>query len=146
MTESAEAVKPEGQAKVPGVVLFTAILNFLWSALFFFMSGVGVVGLVFGNIMGITDYVNKQMVQVSQSGNISLAVTAVFGILFFVSLVFALTFLIIGMGLLKGRSWSWYAQVALSVLGLLGFPFWTVINGVILAFFFQRPARDHFKV
>ena len=66
-------------------------------------------------------------------------------------------FLMIGVGLLRGKRYGWYFQVAMSTFGLLGLPLsflsgtffvlpiGTILNILILVFFFQPSVRDHFK-
>ena len=52
----------------------------------------------------------------------------------------------LGVALLKARKVAWITQVVLGVIGLLGFPLWTILNGVILIFFFRPAVRDRFQV
>ena len=133
-------------AKTPGIVIFVAILNFISVAFFLFLSIVALVALIFGNVMGIYDALSKQIAQLPSTVNLSYGATFLFGVALVVCLFFAGYFLFIGIGLLRARKPAWYLQVAMSVLGLLGFPIGTVLNALILVFFFQAPVRDHFKV
>ena len=63
-----------------------------------------------------------------------------------VALVFGLALLFVGIGLLKGQKWTWFVQLAFSLLNLFSFPFGTILHGFILYFFFQPPTRQFFKV
>ena len=133
-------------SRTPGIVIFVAVLNFLSSGVFFVLSVLSTVVLIFGNVMGIYDFVTRQITQHYQTPNVSLGFNFVFAGFLVVSLVFMLFFVMVGVGLLKGKRLAWYFQVALSVMGLLGIPFGTILNIVILIFFFQSPVRDYFKV
>ena len=132
--------------KIPGIVIFVAVLNFISMAFFFFLSTLSLIVLVFGNVMGIYDFITKKItayrpqINVSIGFNVFFILALVFGIIFFVF------YLVEGIGLLRGKKYAWYFQVALSVLGLLGFPIGTVLNAVILIFFFQSSIRGYFKV
>ncbi len=136
----------EESSKTPGIVIFVAVLNFLATAFFVLLLGIAVTVLIFGNVMGIYEFVTRQITQLSPQANLSLGLNVLFGMLFAVSLFFALFYLWIGIGLLKARKIAWYFQVALSVIGLIGFPFGTILNTVILVLFFQSPVRSYFKV
>ena len=70
----------------------------------------------------------------------------IFLVFFAVSFLFLLFFLFLGLGLLKGKRLAWYFQIAMSTIGILGFPIGTILNGAILVLFFQAPIRDYFKV
>ena len=133
-------------SKTPGIVIFVAVLNFLSSGLFFIFSILSLVALVFGNVMGIYDFVTRQITQFTQPQSLSLGLNFVFGSFLLISLTFLAFFLFIGLGLLKGKKLAWYFQIAMSVLGLLGIPFGTILNVIILIFFFQPSVRDYFKV
>ncbi|GEM_PF-980936 len=143
-------VNPNGAVKeapkIPGIVIFVAVLNFISMAFFFFLSTLSLIVLVFGNVMGIYDFITKKItayrpqINVSIGFNVFFILALVFGIIFFVF------YLVEGIGLLRGKKYAWYFQVALSVLGLLGFPIGTVLNAVILIFFFQSSIRGYFKV
>ena len=133
--------------RTPGVVIFTAVLNFIAAFFAFLAAGVSVAGIFFGNAMGIAEKINRQLSEYSiPSVNLSSGLTFFFVLLFVLCLTMAITSLIVGRGLLKGKKWTWYVQVASSVIGLLGFPFWTLMNAVLLFLFFQKPVRDYFKV
>ena len=133
-------------SKTPGIVIFVAVLNFLSAALFFIFSSLSLMVLIFGNVMGIYDFMTHQITRYYPSANLSLGFNFIFITFLAVSLVFLIFFLMIGLGLLKGRRLAWYFQIALSIMGLLGIPFGTILNVVILIFFFQAPVRDYFKV
>lgn len=133
-------------SRTPGIVIFVAILNFL-SALFAFgLLLFSTALMVFGNFIGIYEFLTKQLTQFSTQTNISLGLNVLFGLMFASSLLFLVFYLFIGIGLLKGRKIAWFVQVAFSVMGLLGFPLGTILNTVILVLFFQAPVRDFFKI
>jgi len=162
MTEVSAAVPPArgGSAsggKKPGIVIFIAILQFFSAALFFLIGLFSVLALVFGARWGIDDYVSKQVAQYSPTANFSFGVTVIFGAAAAIFLSLMVFFLTLGIGLLKGKKFAWYLQVAVSIFGLLTVPFaflWNiftlplgaVLNVVILVFFFQTRVRDFFKV
>ncbi|MBI3253053.1 MAG: hypothetical protein HYZ52_07110 [Candidatus Omnitrophica bacterium] len=133
----------EPKPKAPGMVIFTAVLNFLTAAFFFFWFLVSLFVLVFRNAMGVYDFIAREYPRVM---NLSFGLTFLFGIVFVAGLFFFLFFLAVGIGLLRGEKIAWYFQVALSLMGLLGFPIGTALNGAILIFFFQPPVRNYFKV
>ncbi len=133
-------------SKTPGIVIFVAVLNFLSSGLFLLFSFLSLVALAFGNVMGIYDFVTRQITQFTQPQNLTLGLNFVFGSFLVISLTFLAFFLILGLGLLKGKKLAWYFQIAMSVIGLLGIPFGTILNVIILIFFFQPSVRDYFKV
>ena len=135
----------ESATKTPGIVIFVAILNFLTTAVFFLLAAISVMGLLFGNIFGIYEYMTQRLSQYSHA-NPSVGLSLLFIIFLAVSVTFLFCFLFLGIGLLKGRRLAWYFQIALSVLGLLSFPVGTLVNAVILVLFFQAPTRDYFKV
>ncbi len=139
-----EAVKEA--PKIPGIVIFVAVLNFISMAFFFFLSTLSLVVLVFGNVMGIYDFITKQITTYRPQANLSIGFNVLFILMLVFGIIFFLFYLLVGLGLLKGKKYAWYFQVALSVLGLLGFPIGTVINAVILIFFFQSSIRGYFKV
>src|SRR3989338_7668027 len=130
----------------PGVVIFVAILNFIASFFLFLLAAICAVLLIFGNAAGFYDAVTKQVNQVYGQYNLSIGLNVLFGILLMVGLFFAVFYLVVGIGLLKGRKLAWYFQIALSGIGVISFPFGTVINVIILIFFFQQNIRSFFKV
>jgi hypothetical protein len=143
--------------KKPGIVIFIAILQFFSSSLFFLLSLFSVLALVFGAAWGIDDYVSKQVAQHSPNPNFSYGVTVIFGIAASIFLALMVFFFCLGIGLLKGKKFAWYLQVAVSIFGLLmtpltflwnvfTLPIGAVLNVVILVFFFQPRVRDFFKV
>lgn len=141
-----EQVQQLNLQRTPGIVIFVAILNFLSAALF----GVGVIfstiALIFGNVLGISEFLVRQMNQYPQATQFTAAMNSVFVTALVVCLLFAAFFVFIGVGLLRTSRTAWYFQVALSVMGLLGFPFYTILNALILVLFFQNNVRDHFGV
>ena len=132
--------------QTPGVVIFVAILNFISVAFFLLLAAISIAALVFGNVMGVYDFVTRQMTQYSQTPNVSHGLTAIFVLALFFCLGFGAFFAAIGVGLLKRKKLAWYFQIAMSVLGLLGFPIGTALNAIVLIFFFQAPVRGYFKV
>lgn len=132
--------------KVHGMVIFTAVLNFISVFFMAILAVFSVVALIFGNSFGLYQTVTTKMQELYPTTNYTLGLNLVFGLLLFAALAFGALALAVGVGLLKGKKFAWYVQVAASVLGLFGFPFGTVLNGVILVFFFQQPIRTYFKV
>jgi len=51
--------------------------------------------------------------------------------------ILGLVHLMVGLGLLRLQSWARMAQIVLSCIGLLGFPLGTIINALILFYFFR---------
>jgi hypothetical protein len=139
-----DAIAPE--RKTPGIVIFVAVLNFISTAFFLLLAVLAVMVLVFGNFVGIYDYMSSQVARYSPQIKLTLGVNIVMGLLLAVSAFFCVFHLVTGIGLLKGKKIFWYIQIALSVLGLLGFPIATILNTIILVFFFQSATRDYFKV
>ena len=142
--------------KRPGIVIFAAVLHFFKVALFGFLSLFCVFAMIFGTALGFDQYFREQMAHISPP-NFSYGLTVIFGAALFVFLCFTVYFLSMAVGLLKGKKYAWYLQVALSTLGLLSFPLsfvWTMallplgtlLNIVILVFFFQPRVREFFKV
>ena len=144
--------------KKPGIVIFVAVLHFFSVALFCFLSLFCVLAMLFGAAWGIDDYFTRQMSQFSPP-NFSFGITLIFGTALFVFVCFGAFFLSMALGLLKGKKFAWYLQVAFSTLGLLSFPlgfFWamaipvlpmgSVLNIVILIFFFRPRVREYFQV
>jgi hypothetical protein len=129
----------------PTVVVVVAILQFLSAATFFLISLFSILGLIFGASWNMDQMVGKMMTQYTTDPNMSFGVTVFFGALLVICLITAILFLLLGIGLLKGSKVSWYLQIALSILGLLAFPLGTIINGVVLYFFFRRDIRDFYR-
>lgn len=133
-------------SKTPGIVIFVAILNFISMAFFLFLLVISLVVLIFGNVMGIYDFVTKQITALTPQANLTIGFNVFFVLLLIFSVIFLVFYLLIGLGLLKARKYAWYFQVALSVIALLAFPFGTILNAVILIFFFQSNVRGYFKI
>ena len=136
----------ENSARKPGIVIFVAILNFITSVFFLFLSMLAASMFIFGNFVGILDAFSRRVTAYAASVNVPLGVSFLFGIGLVTALFFFLLFLLIGIGLLRGKKISWYFQVAMSIMGLITFPIGTVLNIIILIFFFQPVVRNHFKV
>jgi TRAP-type C4-dicarboxylate transport system permease small subunit len=143
--------------KKPGFVIFTAILNFFSAAAFLSIAAFMALAIAFGAAWGLDSYVQQQVSAYSPDPNMSYGLAFVFGISSGVTLLMGLYFLAIGIGLLKGKKFAWYLQVAMSTLGLLGLPlsFMTsvfvlpigsVLNIVILIMFFRSNIRGYFGV
>ena len=130
----------------PGIVIFVAMLNFISVAFFLFLSILSLSALVFGNVLGIYDWVTRTLAQAAPWPNFSYGLTFIFGVAMVVCLCFLFFFLWIGIGLLKGKKLAWYLQIAMSILGVVGFPVGTVLNVLILVFFFRPSVRNYFKV
>ncbi len=149
---------PEQKPKKPGIVIFVAILHFFSSALFVFLSLFALLAIFFGAAWGIDDYFSRQMTQMAPAANFSYGVTLIFGVALAVFVIFASFFIALGVGLLKGKKFAWYVQVAFSMLGLLGLPLGftsaalmvlplgAVFNIIVLVLFFQPRIRAHFGV
>ncbi len=144
----ADILEPEkkGTAKTPGIVIFVAIMNFVSVSFLAVLALLSFIGLAFGNVLGLYDIVTQQMTRYTPTPNFSYGITFIFAVALAVSLSFVLFFVIVGIGLLKGKAAAWYVQIALCVLGLFAFPLGTVLNGTVLFLFFRQPVRDFFKV
>ena len=135
--------------KKPGVVLFAAIWNFVSVTLWVIGAMLSLAGLIFGNVMGLYDYVSNAVSRFSPTPNFSYGVTFIFGMAFLMCSIFSLCGILLGIGLLKGKKVAWYFQIAMSVFNLfnpVGFPVNTGVNVAILFLFFRHPVRDFFKV
>ena len=132
--------------KTPGIAIFAAVLNFISAGIFFIVTLVALVGLIFGNVMGIYERVSQSISELSTHAPLTVGMNLLFMSILVFTVTFAAFYLTVGIGLLKGKKYAWFCQVVTSVLGLLGFPFWTVVNTVILIFFFQSSVRNHYKV
>jgi disulfide bond formation protein DsbB len=143
MTET--IIDPDTQ-KTPTVVLVSAILNFISCAFFVLIGLIAGTVMVFGNAMGwyarITQVVNDQYPNV----NLGIGLTFIITVVAVACVVSFLLTLLLGIGLLQGKKWAWFGQVASSIVGLIGFPVSTVINIILLIFLFQPNTRNFFKV
>jgi E3 ubiquitin-protein ligase DOA10 len=138
---------PSGESfRTPGIVLFAAILNFISAAFMFLLSAVAAAILIFGNAVGFYDFAVRQVNQLQQGVSATLGLNLIFGILLGLGAAFTGFYIFVGTALLKGKRIVWYLQVVLSLFGLLGYPLGTVLNLIILIFFFQRSVRTFFKV
>ncbi len=146
MSDTIQAPAPAAKKRVPGPVIFTAILDFISVSLLGMVCLFALVALIFGNVLGLYDFVSREMNQYMSAPNYSYGVTFLLGMILAGCLSFVLFFVLLGIGLLKGKKTAWYVQVVLCVLGLLAFPFGTALNGVLLFLFFGRPIRDFFDV
>lgn len=139
-------VDSQAPARTPGVVLFVAILNFLSAAAGYLVALVSLFVMVLGASAGVYEKITSELAHAQPPINLSFGVTFFFLMMLAMSAAFGSFFLAIGLGLLKRKRFAWYLQVAMSVLGLLGFPFGTIVNGLILALFFQTPVRSYYNV
>ena len=137
---------PNQTSKAPRVVLFTAILSFIMAGIGALFTMLGILGLIFGNFMGMMEFINKQLINYSPDINLSAGVNFIFVVILVLGLLTFVSSLIIGLALLKAKKWAWYVQIISSVFGLLGFPVWTVMNIVILVLYFKLSVRAFFKV
>ena len=141
-----DEVISQAPGRTPGVILFVAILNFLSAAIGFIVALCSVLALALGASAGLYEQITHQLSQAQPPVNLSFGVTFFFMMILALGLAFGAFFLTIGLGLLKRKRYAWYLQVAMSVVGLLGFPFGTIVNGLILAFFFQSNVRNFFNI
>lgn len=137
---------PASKPRVPGPVILVAVLNFVTTLTLGAMSMVALAGLIFGNFMGLHDFITREMTQYSATPNFSYGVNFILGVVFGFSLMATLFFLFVGIGLLAGKAPAWYIQVAMSVIGVFAFPVGTILNALILFLFFRQSIRDFFKV
>ena len=146
-----------GKPRTPGVVIFAAVLNFFSTVVFFMTSAFMVLAMLFGAAWGIDDYFTQQMSRYAANPNFSYGLIVIFGVATGVFLVLGLFFLLVGTGLLRGKKYAWFLQVAMSTFGLLtlpvGFmtgalmlPFGSVLNIVILVLFFRSRVRSFFEI
>ena len=142
--------------KTPGVVIFVAVLHFLSAAFFAFSSLLCVLMMLFGSTWGMDHYVTEQVSRFSPA-NASFGLASFLAVALFFLLLFLAFFLTLAIGLLKGKKFAWYLQIAFSTLGLLSLsvaflwaipalPLGSILNIVILFFFFRPRIRQHFKV
>ena len=152
----------EEKPRTPGFVIFVAVLNFVSASFAVMGAGVSMLLLIFGNVWGVYGYMSRHMAdwnQMSQHSplgpilpaapdpaNLTFGLNFLFGFILFLSLLFLAFFIAVSIGLLKGKRFAWYSQITMSVMGLIGFPVGTILNGIILVFFFQQPIRGYFKV
>ncbi len=157
MGEETPAGISGSRKKKPGIVILIAILQFFSAAFFLLLGLFSVLALVFGARWGIDDYVSKQVAHYSPNANFSYGVTVIFGAATGLFVALMTFFLVLGIGLLRGKKFAWYLQVAVSIFGLLTVPLtlpWgiltlhlgTILNVLILVFFFQPSTREFFKV
>lgn len=137
---------PLGTQRTPGIVIFVSVLHFLSAAFAALFAGAAMLALIFGNILGVSDWAARKLAQIQTETTFTWGVNMLFVLILIFSLIALAFFLSMGLGLLRGRKFAWFAQLAMSVLGLAGFPVGTVINGIILIFFFHPSVRDYFQV
>ena len=142
------------ETKKPGIVIFAAVLHFFTVAIFSFLSIFCVLAMLFGAAWGFDQYFREQMTHVGPP-NFSYGLAVIFGLALAVFLTFVGVFLAVAIGLLRGKKYAWYMQVALSTLSLFSLPFGlmnpvlplgAVLNIIILALFFRPRIREYFKV
>ncbi len=140
----------------PGIVILVAIPNFLFAAFFLMWASFMALAIVFGAVWGVDAYVSQQISQYAPNPNLTYGLVWLFGGVAAVCLVGAMYFILLGAGLLGGKKYAWYLQVATSTIGLLGLPLsvtgifllplGAILNIIILVLFFQPRVRDYFKV
>ena len=146
MTDTTFQAPPPDQKRIPGPVIFVAIMDFLSVTFLGILSLIFAVSLAFGNVLGLYDAVSKEMSRHAPTANYSYGLTFLFATILIICLLFVLFFVLLGIGLLKGKKAAWYIQVVLCTIGLFVYPMGTALNGVILFLFFRQPLRDFFKV
>ncbi len=132
--------------RTPGIVVIVAILNFIGAVALLLTAAVSVLMIFFGNFLGVYEALTKKISSYTTEINLALAVNIFFGVILFGCVVMLAVSIWLGISLLKGKRAAWYVQIAVSIVGLLGFPLATVLNAVILIFFFQSTTRNFFKV
>lgn len=132
--------------RTPGIVLLAAILNFVSAALFAAIALACALLLTLGGISGVARQMSDAVTQAYQQMNLSYGLHFLMGAALVGCALLAAFFVWLGVALLRARKWAWFAQVTLSVIGLLNFPVGTVLNAVILVFFFRDPVRQHHQV
>lgn len=103
--------------KRPAVITILAVLNILG----------GILTLLAAAVVAAVNFAGDAS---EMDPVVSAILVAFLGILGLVSLG-------VGFGLLRLRSWARMAQIVLSCIGLLGFPMGTIINALILFYFFR---------
>ncbi len=146
MSDAPDLTAPAPEKRIPGPVIFVAVLDFVSVSMMAILAVFCLIGLIYGNAMGMYQYISTQLADKIPSGNFSYGLSFIFALAFAFFSLFTLYFVLLGIGLLKGKRIAWYFQVAVCVLGLFAFPMGTVINAVILFLFFRQPVRDFFKV
>ena len=143
--------------RTPGIVIFAAVLSFFSTVIFYMTSVFMVLAMLFGAAWGTDAYFQQQMSRFATNPNFSYGLIVIFGVATGVFLVLGTFFLIIGIGLLRGKKYAWFLQVALSTFGLLSLPFGimtgaymlplgSVLNIVILVMFFRPRVREYFRI
>lgn len=132
--------------KKPGIVIFTAVLNYVAVVVYALVAVFSLLVLVMGTGFQLYQKLSQQIHQYYPEVDLTGVVGVVFGVVLFLSL-FSIAFHVwLALGLLSGKKSCWYTQVVMSVIGLISFPIGTVLNIVILIFFFQPLIREYFKV
>ena len=104
-------------SRTPGFVIFVAVLNFVSASFAALGVGFSLLVLIFGNIWGAYDFVDKQLAnwnQMNQNSplgpmlppapdpaNLTFGLNFLFGAILFLSGVFLLFFIAVGFGLLR---------------------------------------------
>lgn len=132
--------------KTPGIGLFCAILNFIWAAMLFVGAfGTGL-AIVVGSVAGFYNTIHDRMARMGSDVVLTMSANALVGMLFMLCLLGGLVFLMTGIGLVRGKRYAFFMQIVLSVLGLFGFPIWTIINLAVIYAFFRPNVREFYKV
>lgn len=135
-----------GPRRLPGTVIFVAVLNFVLAFLSFSVAGVWGALLLFGRMMRIQHGAAARMDQVIPEVDWLFGLNVLFILMFVTGVLFFLYFLVLGMGLLRGKALAWYFEIATCILGLFLVPLGTALSIVILVLFFQGPIRDFFNI
>ena len=133
--------------KKPAVVILAAVVDFIFSVFFFLTAFIALLGLF---VAQVSQAMTNQMTTAYQSAP-PLSTTA---LCLMVAIPFAILGLLVfflGLGVLKGRKGAYYGQIFISLFSLMfilvpGPNVLSILNLLILVFFFLRPARDYFKV
>jgi hypothetical protein len=106
----------------------------------FLVAGLGLIGAIAIAVFGMLPVILT--VQEPMPLTVSLAALA-FGALLCVAL--AIASLVVGVGLLRLRSWARWAEIVLAVLGLASFPIGTAIGILVLLYLLSDAGRGMFE-
>ena len=131
--ESVKAVRPAAKSGRPEILTLTAVYHFVLAipelliALIILVVPIPVVIATVRDTAGLTWSL------------IGLGL----GFMFF--LIPGIVLLLTGIGLVKGWNWSRWLAVALAILGLLAFPFGTLIGALVIVYLLSDEARLFFE-
>lgn len=141
-----DTISASPAAPKPAFIIIAAILNFIMCGWLFIAVMFSGFVLLFGNLFGLIEFLSSRLTQTYPQMHLSIGLNVFMTLFFAITFCFFIFFLWLGIGLLRGHKLAWYFQVGLSILGMIGFPVGTVINVIILIFFFQPYIRNYFKV